>query len=256
MRNNDVCIQFTGGKDSTLLAMLMAEQFENIHLITFYNHMIIGIEKASLNIEKLQKKYEDHNFKHSIIDNEDLLKHLYTSRWFQDIKNYRTYAANNICSSCRLAMVCHTIVYCHQRGISHVRDGANRTGFDLSQQVWSLDLLKKLYGEYNIDYDCCLYDNPRSDIDLLKFGLMNENPRIFYRSQPLCRGAGEVHNIYFRFYFLPKYGRDARIERDLQWLNQRLEICREWISGKISQASERLEGTPNTEHSIVRSSQS
>lgn len=195
--------------------------------------MIIEVEKTSLNINKLRKHYEEGKFEHNVIDNEDLLKYLYTSRWFQDIKKYKTYAANNVCSSCRLAMVCHTIVYCHQRGISHVRDGANRTGFDLLQQVWSLDILKKFYREYSIDYDCCLYENPRNDIDLLKLGLTKEQPQIFYRSQPLCRGAGEVHNIFFRSYFLPKYGRDERIERDLLLLDQRLETCREWIADKI-----------------------
>ena len=230
MGASQVCIQFTGGKDSTFLAFLLAKQFERVHLLSFFNPLIVDLDKIAVNVEKLKLLDGADKFSHVLIDNEKLLKHLYTGHWFRDIKKYKTYAANNVCSSCRLSMISHTIVYCLKNRISTVRDGANRTGFDLSQQVWSLGVIKNFYEEYHIDYDCLLYDSSRNDIDLLKLGLSAEKPIIFYRSQPLCKGGGEVHNIYYRCYFLPLYGREVRKERDLEWLHDKLDLCRDFIS--------------------------
>ena len=231
MKTPEVCIQFTGGKDSTLLAALMARQFERVQPLSFRNRMIVDLDKVPLNVEKLQLLYGEDKFVHTVIDNEKLLRQLYAGHWLHDLRKYRTYAANNVCGPCRLSMITHTIIYCLQNEIAFVRDGANRTGFDLSQQVWALAMLKRFYEEYNIDYDCPMYDTSRNDIDLLKLGLSAEKPLILYRSQPLCRGGGEVHNIYFRCYFLPLYGREARRRRDLEWLQDKLNLCREYISG-------------------------
>lgn len=230
METSEVCIQFTGGKDSTLLAALMARQFERVHLLSFRHPLIVDLDKVPLNVGKLWLQYSKDKFLHTVIDNERLFRQLYAGHWLQDLWKYRTYAANNVCSACRLSMVVHTIIYCLRNEIAFVRDGANRTGFDLSQQVWALATLKRFYEEYNIDYDCPLYDTSRNDIELLKLGLSAEKPLILYRSQPLCRGGGEVHNIYFRCYFLPLYGREARRRRDLEWLQDKLDLCREYIS--------------------------
>lgn len=229
MNTRGVCIQFTGGKDSTLLAALMARQFDRVHLLTFSNPLIVDLELVSVNVSKLKQLFGSHKFTHQRIDNETLLRELYMGQWFRDLRKYRSYAANNVCSSCRLAMVAHTIVYCRQNGISEVRDGANRTGFDLSQQVWSLPVIRQFYQEYGINYDCQLHEASRNDIDLLKLGLEARPPLYFYRSQPLCKGGGEIHNIYFRCYFLPRYGRGGRQQRDLEWLQDKLGCCRDFI---------------------------
>lgn len=229
MNNSSVCIQFTGGKDSTLLAAVSAQQYKNVHLLSFRNSLIVDLDKIPVNVQKLKDLFSENKFKHKIIDNENLLKKLYVGNWFRDIKKYKTYGANNVCSSCRLSMVTLTIIYCLKNDIHVVRDGANRTGFDLSQQTWSLEIIKNFYNEYQINYESTLHEASRNDIDLLKFGLNAENPTIFYRSQPLCKGGGEIHNIYFRCYFLPLYGGEKRRELDIEWLKDKLSICREYI---------------------------
>jgi hypothetical protein len=236
MTTSQVCIQFTGGKDSTLLAAKMAQQFERVHLVSFEHPLIVDLDKVPVNFNKLQRLYGSERFKHTILNNEDLLRRLYAGTWRQDLKKYKTYGANNFCSPCRLAMVTQTIVYCLRNQIGSVRDGANTTGFDLTQQTWALDVLKGYYKEYGIDYDCPLYTTSRNDVELLKLGLSAENPVIFYRSQPLCRGGGEIHNVYFRCYFLPRFGRDNRRQRDLEWLEDKFEVCRQYISETVGDA--------------------
>lgn len=229
MNTSSVCIQFTGGKDSTLLAALMAQQYEKVSLLSFRNPLIVNLDKIPLNVKKLRQLLGDDKFEHTFMSNESLLKEIYAGQWTRDLRKYKTYSANNFCGACRLAMITLTIVHCLKNGISSVRDGANRTGFDLSQQVWSLAILKDFYKEYDIDYDFALYESSRNDIDLLKLGLSSEPPMIFYRSQPLCQGGGEVHNIYFRCYFLPQYGREARQRKDIEWLEDKLNVCRKFI---------------------------
>jgi len=233
MKTSEAGIQFTGGKDSTLLAAVMAREFERVHLLSFRHPLIVGLDKVPLNVAKLRLLYGVDKFPHTVIDNERLLRQLYAGHWLQDLGKYKTYAANNFCGACRLSMITHTVIYCLRNRIAFVRDGANRTGFDLSQQVWALAVLERFYKEYSIDYDSPMYDTSRNDIELLELGLAADKPLIFYRSQPLCRGGGEVHNIYFRCYFLPLYGREARRRRDLEWLQDKLSLCRKCISENL-----------------------
>jgi len=235
MTDAEVCVQFTGGKDSTLLAAHMAQGFERVHLLSFYHPLIVAMDRVPVNIEKLRSLYGQEKFIHKVIDNEPLFRDLYIGHWLRDLLRYRTFAANNACGPCRLAMVTHTIVYCLEKAISAVRDGGNRTGFDLFQQPWAIDPLQAFYREYGIGYDCPLYDASRNDIELLKLGLHAERPQIFYRSQPLCKGGGEIHNIYFRCYFLPLYGRDARRRRELEWLEDKLDLCRQYIAQRTQE---------------------
>lgn len=231
---SSVCVQFTGGKDSTLLAALLAQRFDLIHLISFSNPLIVDLNKISKNVEKLSLIYGERKFIHTIVSNEKLMKLLYAGNWWRDIIRHRTYSANNVCGSCRLSMITLTILYCLKNGVANVCDGANKTGFDLSQQVWSLEVLVKFYQEYHIHYEHLLYKASRNDIDLLKLGLSAEKPQLLYRSQPLCKGGGEVHNIYLRCYYLPRYGRERRREQDLKWLQDKLDLCREYISSQIT----------------------
>ena len=44
------------------------------------------------------------------------------------------------------------------------------------------------------------------------------------------QGRREIHNIYLRCYRLPRYGRDARVARDREWMAQRLRRCREYLA--------------------------
>lgn len=230
MNLEEVVIQFTGGKDSTLLAALMAQQFQRVHLLTFGHSLIFDLDKVSVNIHKLRSLYGRDKYKHVVINIEQLFRKIYVGDYLRDLVKYRTYAANDACGPCRLSMITHVIVYCLQNGIRFVRDGSNRTGFDLCQQEWALPVIKGFYREYGIDWDYPLYQTSRNDVELLRLGLYADRPVIFFRSQPICRGGGEVHNIYLRCYFLPLHGREARQKRGLEWLQEKLQICREYIA--------------------------
>lgn len=222
----EVVVQFTGGKDSTYLAFLMANQFKKVHLLTFHHSLIKDMEKAWVNVYKLQRLFGRNKFKLVTVDIEDLLRKLYQADFLRDLIRYRGYGANNLCGACRLSMITHTIIYCLQNRIKWVRDGSNVSGFDLSQQRWGLPLIKEFYSEFGIDYETPLYENRRNDVELLKLGLFAENPTIFFRSQPRCEGGGHFHNIYLRCHFLPLYGGEALRRMGTRWLRDKIEVCR------------------------------
>lgn len=230
MNKEEVAIQFTGGKDSTLLAALMGQQFNRVHLLTFEHSLIFDLDTVPVNIHKLQSMYGRDKYEHTVINIEQLFRKIYVGNYLRDLVRYRTYATNNACGPCRLSMITHTIVYCLRNGIEFVKDGSNRTGFDLCQQEWALSVIKGFYGEYGIDWDCPLYHTSRNDVELLRLGLYADKPVILFRSQPVCRGGGEVHNIYLRCYFLPLHGREARQRRELGWLKNKLQVCRRYIA--------------------------
>ena len=225
----EVAVQFTGGKDSTYLALLSAEEFERVHLLTFRHSLIADIDKASVNVTKLGRRFGTRKFRHVMIDVEDSLRKIYQQHFLKDLSRYGTYGASNFCGARRLAMISHTIIYCLRNHVKHVRDGSNASGFDLSQQEWSLPLIRQFYNEFGLNYETPLYRNKRNDIELLKSGLSDAEPAILFRSQPRCEGGGHFHNIYLRCYFLPLYGREALKKVGTRWIKHKLVVLREQI---------------------------
>ena len=55
-KDNNVCVQFSGGSDSTLTAYKVAKEFDKVHLLTFRHFGHIDIENSRLSFAKLDKK--------------------------------------------------------------------------------------------------------------------------------------------------------------------------------------------------------
>jgi len=229
MGGDAVTVQFSGGKDSTLLALLMAREFRRVDLLTFTQPLVVGLENVQTNVTKLRHLFGEGKFRLSIVDIGELLREIYGGNHWRDLRRYRTYAANNFCGACRLAMISHTIIYCLEKGIEHARDGSNATGFDLSQQSWAVERIQKFYGDFGIDYQAPIYSVSRADLELFKLGVHGNPPMLLFRSQPRCRGGGAFHNIYLRSYYLPVHGREAYERVGSKWLEEKLELCREHV---------------------------
>lgn len=200
----------------------MARQFKKIHLLTFHHSLIRDIENVSVNIDKLEKLFGTDRFKSAIVNIENLLKRIYQGDFLGDLIRYKGYAGNNLCGARRPSMIAHKIVYSLRNRITYVRDGSNVSGSDLSQQLWSLPIIKEFYLESGLNYETPLYKNDRNDIELLKSGLADVNPTIFFGSQPRCEGGGHFHNLYLRCHFLPLYGEEALKRMGTRWLKNKL----------------------------------
>ena len=224
----DVAVPFTGGKDSTLVAMLMCEQFKRVHLLTFVNSLTGDVNKSKVNVKKLRDIFGENRIIHRIINIDDLFKELYMGKYLPDLKKYKTLLAGSTCLSCSLAMVVHTIIYCIKNNIHFVRDGLNKTGF-IFQDEFAQRQMKDFYKEYGIDYECPAYGINRTDLELFKLGMTFKKLQILYSSQPVCKGGGDLRNIYFRCYYLPRYGRKKCEMTAIRWNEDKMDFCREYV---------------------------
>lgn len=224
----EVSVQFSGGKDSTLVAALVCKQFKKVHLLTFTHSLQFKEYKTKINVNKLKNMFGEGKIKHVFINIEDLFKKIYAGNYMRDFKTYKTYLAACFCGACRLSMLTHTIIYDIENNIRFTRDGTNKMGFDLSQHEWVIPRIKNFYSEYGIDYEAPIYNINRTDLKLLELGITSEKPQILYRNQPEC-GGGHFHNIYLRCYYLPMYGREAHEKLSINWTKYKMEFCRKYI---------------------------
>ena len=237
-----VAIQFTGGKDSTYQAILVAQRSQEVHLLTFAHSLSRKVDLAKVNAQKLERLFPDRHFVHSLIQVGDLLRQVYEANWLRNVCSYGTWAAAQFCGACRLAMMTRTIEYCVEHGITMVRDGSSSTGFDLCQQPWAFPLLQDFYSEYCIDYQWEVYSS-KCDWEMLRFGLHAESPEILYRSQPVCMGGGFLHNIYLRTYFLPVMGREKHESYGRRWLAEHIALCHGYlVSRGVLRAAQARDG--------------
>lgn len=228
-KTDEISVKFSGGKDSTLTAFLMAKEFKKVHLLTFGHYLTSNLENVKVNYYKLRDIFGRDRVIHQYTDIDSLYKYLYTNDYLKDVLKYKTFLTIWVgCGVCKLAMHAQTIVYNIQNGIKFTCDGANVTGFDPSQQKWLIEEVRKLYKKYDMEYFSPIYNLPRSDLELFKRGITSKKPTLFAGSQSNCLGSN-FHNIYLRSYYLPRYGREQYEKESLEYWKEKIEVCRENI---------------------------
>lgn len=224
-------MRFSGGKDSTLAVLRMAEQCESIDLLTFSTHMIDRVDASHINARKLAEMLAPKTrISHQILDIDSTMRYLFQPRgWWRDWHQYGSYAACCVCNTCDLSMFVHTILYCARRGIPLAFCGGSHTEFAGFLDTWGLPRIKAFAAEFGVRWEFPVYDEDRPDLSMLEIALNAEPPQVLFRSQPHCRGGGIVTNLYMRCYYLPRYGPEAYRDITLRWLEDRLELAREFI---------------------------
>lgn len=145
-------VLFSGGTDSTLAAALMAERFHEIHLVTYDRFGLFAVEGTGRVARGLQEKFGESRFRHTIINIDQLFKHISYESYFSDIRKHGFFPLS-VCGLCKLSMHVRTIIYCHDNEIRHVCDGANKGMHLFPDQMKSvIEDLRGLYGRFGIDY--------------------------------------------------------------------------------------------------------
>lgn len=231
----EIAMRFSGGKDSTLSALRVAQEFDRVHLLTFRQEMMQNVERSKENVPKLQEMCEGKTtFIHKIIDFGQLVSRIFYGKgYFHDLLRYGTLARVPICTACDFSMTVRTVKYCVDNGITSACDGGNKTEFAGYLDDWGLPIIKDFARSHNVNWMFPVFDEPRCDITLLKLGLKGKNPTIFFRNQARCRGGGLFANIHLRCYYLPLHGRKKYEEVTERWLNERKQIANEYISSGL-----------------------
>lgn len=228
----EIAMRYSGGKESTLAALFAAREYDSVHLLTFKQEMVCGIENSKLNVPKLERAVSTAvKYNHVIIDIDHLVRKFYYGKgYFHDVCHYGTLARACLCTACDFAMYVRVIQYCTEHDIHVACDGGNRGEFAGFLDEWALDTIQSFVKKYQIEWIFPVYDNSRCDITLFKEGLRSQNPTIFFRNQASCRGGGLFANIYLRCYFLPLYGAKRYEELTLKWLRERIEMANLYLT--------------------------
>ena len=191
-----VCIQFSGGSDSSLTAYRMSLEFDKIHLLTFKQFGQMDIENSKKSFAILDEKFPG-KFKHSLIDVSDMFLKIYNRRYLRNLLKYRTLQIQFTCFACQACFHVNTIIYCKQNNISDVRDGANAEYEEASPMQIEIvkKEIKRLYADYGITHESPVYDEhktDRSDHQLFKLGLrpqpdIKDDMEMYKKYQGYCR---------------------------------------------------------------------
>ncbi|MDD5560808.1 MAG: hypothetical protein PHT50_01555 [Candidatus Omnitrophica bacterium] len=233
-----IVILYSGGVDSTAASVMMAKQFDQIHLLSFTRLGLFNIERINLNVRLLEAKFGRDKFCHVIININKLFKMISYARYFQGLRKYGFFLLST-CGLCKLSMHIRTLIYCLDNGIHFVADGANKNmSYFPDQTTEYINEVKDLYARFKINYLNPVYDFdcPERDIDwmhklrnniydasendsltkknttsqfLLDEGILNipnaKAEKINQNTQARCFQL-VLYNIFLYWYFLPTYG--------------------------------------------------
>jgi len=190
-KDREVCVQFSGGSDSSLTAYRMAQEFRKVHLLTFKHFGQINIENSRKSFNMLNDKMPG-KFKHQIVPVSDLFLMIYNHNYIRNLIRYGTLQMQFICFACQASFHVNTIRYCLKNGIHDVRDGSNTEYEEASPMQIEIvkHEIKKLYSEYGILHGSPVYEEyktNRSDYQLFKMGL---------RPQPNIKDDEELYKAY------------------------------------------------------------
>jgi len=122
---NEVAVLFSGGIDSLLVAVLLQQAFEKIHLLTFdKGYLEFGLKNNFPNVERLMTRYGPDRIHHEIIDIKNLFKRIGAKSLRRERKKYNL--ETRWCVRCRLAMSTAGMIYALEHHLDGYADGSNR----------------------------------------------------------------------------------------------------------------------------------
>ena len=149
---SSVVLLFSGGLDSTLAATVLSKDFGKVHLLSIsrgYGHT--KIERTARRFEELRSRVDENQFAHTIVTAKELFRRVVLRTLVRDILKFKGLFV--ICVGCKLVM--HTVgaIYCLERGIPSIADGASgATEWMSDQAAVTLEGYRQLHAAFGISY--------------------------------------------------------------------------------------------------------
>jgi hypothetical protein len=122
---NEVAVMFSGGIDSLLASVLLAQEYDKVHLVTFdKGYLEFGVKNNQPNVERLKQKFGVDRITHQVIDIKDLHKAISVRFFFKERKKYNSEI--RWCVGCRLSMNIGALIFSLENSLLGYADGSNR----------------------------------------------------------------------------------------------------------------------------------
>ena len=257
---NEVAVLFSGGTDSTCTAVMAAQQYDRVHVLTMQRFGMFGVEKSDTNFRKIAEMFgEDRFVRPDLMGVDRLFRHLSYSSYLRDLRRHGLMNLTT-CGVCKLAMHTRALVYCLQNGVSRVWDGANRNMYIFPAQMEGvMGLLRDMYARYGIEYENPVFEF--EDPQGMNFGsrVYGLNPAREETADRASQSTGEVlrgmgilpsadvkgteidremqarcyqfvlFNVFARWYFLERYDYAEYARRVQAFYDDKVAVCTELL---------------------------
>jgi hypothetical protein len=234
-----VSIFFSGGADSTYSAVLLAQAFDRVHLLTFTHDGMASGEKSQINAERLHDRFNDKIVYHRI-DGNELWRELYLADFERDRAQYGAFLNTGACECCYLSWNAIAAVYNRRNAISHLAVGIDRdhSGFMYSAGDEGIETMCRFHAAYGVHFSMPVYNEPETDVRLYEMGITPEKhtkrPYQFYSTastQGTCE-FGLGHRLFAQ-YSVVRYRLAERQATAAAYFADKLAICHEYVARAI-----------------------
>ncbi len=118
MARKKIALLFSGGVDSSAVAIHYLKAGRTVHLLTFYNWAEKGMDLAQYKASIIAEKFPGQST-WKLLDCSQLFHDLAILTLEKDVKKY----GNLVCCGCKIAMLCQAIIYCRKNRIRELADG-------------------------------------------------------------------------------------------------------------------------------------
>lgn len=228
VEGNTIALMFSGGIDSTALAITLSDHYDHVHLVTYkngYGHYYHGRTEAR--VKELNEKLGN-KFSHAVISTKDYFDQILVNSVLEDYKSFRSGFIWFM--GCKMAMHMRSAIYCLENGIRFMTDGSNVDTEEMVEQMLiSLTLIHHFYEDLTVEFGTPVYNVRRAaSKELIRSLDLNMGYEVMDRHlciQPTCL-AGEL-------YYMPYLLFNKRVKHDegevARFIEKKSEICNKII---------------------------
>jgi hypothetical protein len=240
-----VTLFFSGGADSTYCATLLAEHFDQVHLLTFTHDGIANTHKPKINADRLRERYGE-RIVFRAIDSNEIWRRLYLEHFSQDRSKYGAFLNSTACECCFLSWNAIAAVYNQRNGISNLAAGidVDHSGFLYSAHDEGIEVIRRFHAGYGVHFFLPVFNEPAPDVKLYEMGITSEKhtkrPYQFYTTtttQATCE-FGLGHRLFAQ-YSVVRHPLEERQARARDYFSEKLEICADYV-GEVLAANSPL----------------
>jgi len=214
-QNNEAVLLFSGGRDSSLAACLMANQNKKVHLLTCDNGVSIRPELADFRFKELQNTFPSHIVSRTVVPSYGLFRRIA----LVDIeRDFQQFQKNLILLGYQLATHTEGIIFCKKMNINVLVSGFTHYESHYAEQLpEAVKALTTFADSYDIDYRVPVYEF--RSVDEVKFRLLD-----FGVSTKSLEGVSIFADTFS----------DPSAEVVVRYIESKLPVCRDYISFKLN----------------------